>query len=179
MGDSFVFYRSFAEVIEMIPDPEEQILMLKALIDYGLNGIEPNLEYPLNAMFKQMTSSIAGAQKRYNASVENGKKGGNPNFKKGKSNPYYKGKKITQDNLNITQDNPEITPDNLNNNDNDNVNVNDNYQLSYKEKLSKAPTVCAPLKAAQPSVRVTWETVQDEDGKVRFIKHEHAGGDTT
>ena len=174
MGDSFVFYRSFAEVIEMIPDPEEQILMLKALIDYGLNGIEPNLEYPLNAMFKQMTSSIAGAQKRYNASVENGKKGGNPNFKKGKANPYYKGKKITQDNLNITQDNPEITPDNLNNNVNKNDNKNDN---SYLHK-NNAPTVCAPLKAAQPSVRVTWETVQDEDGKVRFIKHEH-GGNTT
>ena len=78
MRDSFVFYRSFAEVISMIPDAEQQITLLNALIEYGLNGTEPDLQYPLSAMFKQMTSSIAGAQKRYQASVENGKKGGRP-----------------------------------------------------------------------------------------------------
>lgn len=78
MRDSFVFYRSFAEVISMIPDAEDQIALLNALIEYGLNGTEPDLQYPLSAMFKQMTSSIEGAQKRYQASVENGKKGGRP-----------------------------------------------------------------------------------------------------
>ena len=142
MRDSFVFYRSFAEVISMIPDAEDKITLLNALIEYGLNGTEPDLQYPLSAMFKQMTSSIAGAQRRYQANVENGKKGGNPNFKKGKSNPYYNAKKITQDNPKITQDNPkitqhnpditqdnrEITPDNLNDNDN----VNDNEKI-YKD----------------------------------------------
>ena len=72
--------------------------------------------------------------------VENGRKGGNPNFKKGKANPYYKkGKKeITQDNprlSEITQDNPrlsEITQDkaiNDNDNDNDNDNENDNENV--------------------------------------------------
>ena len=135
MRDSFVFYRSFAEVISMIPDAEDKITLLNALIEYGLNGTEPDLQYPLSAMFKQMTSSIAGAQRRYQANVENGKKGGNPNFKKGKSNPYYSSKKITQDNPKITQHNPditqdnrEITPDNLNDNDN----VNDNEKI-YKD----------------------------------------------
>lgn len=135
MRDSFVFYRSFAEVISMIPDAEDKITLLNALIEYGLNGTEPDLQYPLSAMFKQMTSSIAGAQRRYQANVENGKKGGNPNFKKGKSNPYYNAKKITQDNPKITQHNPditqdnrEITPDNLNDNDN----VNDNEKI-YKD----------------------------------------------
>ena len=78
MRDSFVFYRSFAEVISMIPDAEDKITLLNALIEYGLNGTEPDLQYPLSAMFKQMTSSISGAQKRYQASVENGKKGGRP-----------------------------------------------------------------------------------------------------
>ena len=78
MRDSFVFYRSFAEVISMIPDAEDKITLLNALIEYGLNGTEPDLQYPLSAMFKQMTSSIEGAQKRYQASVENGKKGGRP-----------------------------------------------------------------------------------------------------
>ena len=65
-------------MISMIPDAEDKITLLNALIEYGLNGTEPDLQYPLSAMFKQMTSSIAGAQKRYQASVENGKKGGRP-----------------------------------------------------------------------------------------------------
>ena len=78
MRDSFVFYRSFAEVISMVPDAEDKITLLNALIEYGLNGTKPDLQYPLSAMFKQMTSSIEGAQKRYQASVENGKKGGRP-----------------------------------------------------------------------------------------------------
>ena len=78
MRDSLVFDRSFAEVISMIPDAEDKIALLNALIEYGLNGTEPDLQYHLSAMFKQMTSSIAGAQKRYQASVENGKKGGRP-----------------------------------------------------------------------------------------------------
>ena len=135
MRDSFVFYRSFAEVISMIPDAEDKITLLNALIEYGLNGTEPDLQYPLSAMFKQMTSSIAGAQRRYQANVENGKKGGNPNFKKGKSNPYYSSKKITQDNPKITQHNPDITQDNREitpHNLNDNDNVNDNEKI-YKD----------------------------------------------
>ena len=135
MRDSFVFYRSFAEVISMIPDAEDKITLLNALIEYGLNGTEPDLQYPLSAMFKQMTSSIAGAQRRYQANVENGKKGGNPNFKKGKSNPYYNSKKITQDNPKITQHNPDITQDNREitpHNLNDNDNVNDNEKI-YKD----------------------------------------------
>ena len=133
MRDSFVFYRSFAEVISMIPDAEDKIALLNALIEYGLNGTEPDLQYPLSAMFKQMTSSIAGAQRRYQANVENGKKGGNPNFKKGKSNPYYNAKKITQDNPKITQHNPDITQDNREiTQDNLNDNVNDNEKI-YKD----------------------------------------------
>ena len=135
MRDSFVFYRSFAEVISMIPDAEDKITLLNALIEYGLNSTEPDLQYPLSAMFKQMTSSIAGAQRRYQANVENGKKGGNPNFKKGKSNPYYNAKKITQDNPKITQHNPDITQDNREitpHNLNDNDNVNDNEKI-YKD----------------------------------------------
>ncbi|MDR0864982.1 MAG: DUF4373 domain-containing protein [Candidatus Symbiothrix sp.] len=44
---------------------------------------------------------------------ENGKKGGNPNFKKGQSNPYYNSEKdnqnITDSNVNSEKDNPNIS----------------------------------------------------------------------
>ena len=177
MRDSFVFYRSFAEVISMIPVAEDKITLLNALIEYGLNGTEPDLQYPLSAMFKQMTSSIAGAQRRYQANVENGKKGGNPNFKKGKSNPYYSSKKITQDNPKITQDNPditqdnrEITPDNLN--DNDNVNDNEKIykdfsQLSLRKNLNNPSdeTDGTLLEAVPPPPGWEWRGgILEDDG---------------
>ena len=177
MRDSFVFYRSFAEVISMIPDAEDKITLLNALIEYGLNGTEPDLQYPLSAMFKQMTASIAGAQRRYQANVENGKKGGNPNFKKGKSNPYYSSKKITQDNPKITQHNPditqdnrEITPDNLN--DNDNVNDNEKIykdfsQLSLRKNLNNPSdeTDGTLLEAVPPPPGWEWKGgVLEDDG---------------
>lgn len=177
MRDSFVFYRSFAEVISMIPDAEDKITLLNALIEYGLNGTKPDLQYPLSAMFKQMTSSIAGAQRRYQANVENGKKGGNPNFKKGKSNPYYSSKKITQDNPKITQHNPditqdnrEITPDNLN--DNDNVNDNEKIykdfsQLSLRKNLNNPSdeTDGTLLEAVPPPPGWEWKGgVLEDDG---------------
>ena len=179
MRDSFVFYRSFAEVISMIPDAEDKITLLNALIEYGLNGTEPDLQYPLSAMFKQMTSSIAGAQRRYQANVENGKKGGNPNFKKGKSNPYYSSKKITQDNPKITQHNPditqdnrEITPHNLNDNDNDNVNDNEKIykdfsQLSLRKNLNSPSdeTDGTLLEAVPPPPGWEWRGgVLEDDG---------------
>ena len=177
MRDSFVFYRSFAEVISMIPDAEDKITLLNALIEYGLNGTEPDLQYPLSAMFKQMTSSIAGAQRRYQANVENGKKGGNPNFKKGKSNPYYNAKKITQDNPKITQHNPDITQDNReitphNLNDNDNVNDNEKIykdfsQLSLRKNLNNPSdeTDGTLLEAVPPPPGWEWRGgVLEDDG---------------
>jgi len=177
MRDSFVFYRSFAEVISMIPDAEDKITLLNALIEYGLNGTEPDLQYPLSAMFKQMTSSIAGAQRRYQANVENGKKGGNPNFKKGKSNPYYSSKKITQDNPKITQHNPDITQDNReitphNLNDNDNVNDNEKIykdfsQLSLRKNLNNPSdeTDGTLLEAVPPPPGWEWRGgVLEDDG---------------
>ena len=177
MRDSFVFYRSFAEVISMIPDAEDKITLLNALIEYGLNGTEPDLQYPLSAMFKQMTSSIAGAQRRYQANVENGKKGGNPNFKKGKSNPYYSSKKITQDNPKITQHNPDITQDNReitphNLNDNDNVNDNEKIykdfsQLSLRKNLNNPSdeTDGTLLEAVPPPPGWEWKGgVLEDDG---------------
>ena len=63
-------------------------------------------------------------QAKIKRNAENGRRGGNPNFKKGKANPYYK-----KGDMEITQDNPplsETTQDNpINDNDNDNVNDNE------------------------------------------------------
>lgn len=75
----------------------------------------------------------------------NGRKGGNPNFKKGQSNPYYKkdNRGITEDNRpvmsgneKITEDNRGITEDNRRLPDNDNEELSTNADNSEKENLS-------------------------------------------
>ena len=159
----------------MIPDADEQMLMLNALIDYGLDGVEPNLEYPLSAMFTQMSACIASAQQKHEKRVEAGRNGGKngKGVSRNQGNNNAKRKNNSKQKQSIANNSKTIANDNVNDNVNDND--NDNYHLHD----NNAPAVCAPLKAAQPSVQVTWETVQDEDGKVRFIKHEHAGGGTT
>lgn len=166
MSDSFVFYRSFEEVIEQIPEAETQLAMYKALAAYGLDGKEPELPYPLNLVFIQMQASISGAKRRYEKQTTNGRKGGAP-----KGNQNAKNHGAPRGNQNAKK---QTKTNNLNVNDNvnDNVNVNDNDNVN----LHIVPAVCAPLDAAQPSVR--WEVRQDENGETRFVKIEHGGGTT-
>lgn len=172
MPDKFLFYRSFAEIIEQIPEAEAQLKFYKALVNYGLEGIKTEFEYPFSLLFEQMCASISSAQQKHEKRVEAGRKGGQASkgggAPKGNQNAKNKNNKQT------------TSKQQANNNINNNINKNNNIGIDIVDDNinTSAPTVCAPLKAAQPSVRVTWETVQDEDGKVRFIKHEH-GGNTT
>jgi hypothetical protein len=62
---------------------------------------------------------------------ENGKKGGNPNFKKGQQNPYYPPEKDNQD---ITKDNPKITGGY----EKDNQDITkDNHRREEKRRVNK------------------------------------------
>ena len=111
MKDSFVFYKSFYDAIKKIPE-ECQLELYNAILSYSLEGIEPsNLSSIAEAMFILIRPNIDSSQKRYEASVSNGKKGGRP-------------KKETQEkpskNLEETKKEPE-----QNLNVDDNVDVND------------------------------------------------------
>ena len=89
MKESFIFYKSFYESIKSL-DKESQLEIYNAICTYSLYGEEPKEMSPVaKAIFTLIKANIDSANKRYLASVENGKKGGNPNFKKGISNPYY------------------------------------------------------------------------------------------
>ena len=114
--DSFVIFKNWDNAIRKAP-ADVQLELYHAVMDYASSGEKPQglswqAEMFLESIGVQMESNIA----KYTASVENGKKGGNPNFKKGQKNPYYSktedNQDISNDNLNITQDNPEITEDN-------------------------------------------------------------------
>lgn len=122
MKESFVFYRSFYEAILELETAEEKLELYEALCEFNFENKKPKFKNKhTEAMFKLIQPLIDSAFRRYQASVENGKRGGNPNFKKGQPNPYYQNKKITQDNLN----------------ENDNVNVNDNVNDNESERESK------------------------------------------
>ena len=120
---SFVFNCEWQEVLMEYPS-EVRLEVYDAIIEYVASGKLSELKPLAKMAFSFIKKEIDYNQKKYDEKLgkdkENGKKGGNPNFKKGKSNPYYQkdNPKITQDNpplSEITQDNPplsEITQDN-------------------------------------------------------------------
>ena len=143
--DGFVFYPSFLTVLNSIPDKETRDRFLWAIVEYGLTGETPELEYPLNLAMIQIAQSIDSAKRRHRASVENGKKGGAPkgNQNNRKWREAQARKKAEGEGFNLiqpdsTQNNP-IQPEttqfnptstqgqpkfNPNNNINNNININ-------------------------------------------------------
>ncbi len=107
--DSFVFYRSFYDSISHCPD-EAQIVLLRAVISYGLNQEVPDFS---GVPYQQFIEAIfAGIRPQLDANFQryiNGCRGGAP---KGNQNARKQPK--------TTGKQPN---DNDNDNDNDNVNV--------------------------------------------------------
>lgn len=71
--ESFIFYRSFAEAIKCLKE-DLHLKMIEAIIKYGLDGEETELEGPLKAMFILIKPQIDANNKRY----IDGCKGGRP-----------------------------------------------------------------------------------------------------
>lgn len=129
--DSFVFYRSFWESVKALP-LEIQHEILTAIIEFGLDKQEPQLTDPYaNALWQLIKPQLDANWRKFENGCKgaiHGVKGGNPNFGKGKTNPYY-----SKDN---PKDNPNITPnDNVNDNDNDNVLSLIERQEKFREEV--------------------------------------------
>lgn len=113
--DSFVFYRSFYEAIKCLGDTEA-IECFKAIADYALDGIDPEIEGAARAVFITVKPQIDANYRKY----LNGCKGGKP--------------KANQDVTKIEpKANQRITKVKPNVNDNDNENVNEN--VNDKDKV--------------------------------------------
>lgn len=99
MRESFIFYASYYDAISELP-PEEQGQIYKAIIDYGIAKKAPSSLTPAGRMcFKLIKPTVDAALSRYDANVENGKKGGRPKTQtKPKQNP------------NETQTKPTVNP---------------------------------------------------------------------
>ena len=76
--DGFIFYKSFYDSINAL-DESMQLEVYNALAEYGLTGeMGDDLSPIAKALLTAMIPTIDNANKRYVASVENGKKGGRP-----------------------------------------------------------------------------------------------------
>lgn len=101
--DGFIFYRSFFESISALDD-SMQLEVYQALVDYGLNGVMRDDLSPITkALLTAMIPTIDNANKRYIASVENGKKGGRP-----KKNKEVKTEEIEPDVENLEKPNQNL-----------------------------------------------------------------------
>lgn len=72
--DGFIFYKSFYDSINAL-DESMQLDVYKALAEYGLTGeMRDDLSPITKALLTAMIPTIDNANKRYVASVENGKR---------------------------------------------------------------------------------------------------------
>ena len=152
MKDTFILKTKYGSVVNKLSDKQAGVLF-KMLFEYVENGAntgstDEKVEMAFEFIKLDLDAFSESYQKKLAVNKENGKKGGNPNFAKGKSNPYYEKK----DNPKITEDNPtlpNITEDNPNDNDNDNDNVynNINKQTNTHTHEKKPKAENSTLKA--------------------------------
>lgn len=108
--ESLVFYRSFADAIRELEE-KDQLEALWAVINYGLDGVEPEGKGAHKAIYTMAKPQIDANNKRY----QNGSKGGK---QKSTSEPNNK--------HNVTKPKPNTNQSASTTEPNDNVNVNDN-----------------------------------------------------
>lgn len=114
---NFVFFKNWVDTINLLPE-EFQLETFKSLCEYGLSGEMPSdTSAVVKAILQSFSIAIDNSITRQKTNVKNGKKGGNPNFKKGQPNPYYLDKKTEKGNQLMAEDNQKITIDNPNKED--------------------------------------------------------------
>lgn len=129
--DTFIFYTEYRDKIELL-DGEQTKQLILALIDYTEKGTEPEgLGSIVTVAFRFIRDDIDRAKSKYQAAVENGKKGGAP---KGNKNAVKRDSTGLEEKQEVETEQPKTTEDNLKqpktrdrekNNLNDNVNDNE------------------------------------------------------
>ena len=104
MTEGFIFYQSFYDAINDLDDAD-QLIVYRAICEYGLTGEEPELSGVASAMFKLIKPQIDANAKRR----ENGKKGGRPQNKETEEKPN-ENQTETKDKPNHNQTITEVKP---------------------------------------------------------------------
>lgn len=145
--DSFVIFKNWVDAIDTLPE-ENRYETFKALADYGLSGQMPeNISQITRALLCSFSAGVERNLERYQANVENGKKGGRPkkikkDCKKDKKlDETFNNSKTEQnpEKPNETEQNPTITQKNLT--DTDTVTDTDTDTVSVSETVTVNDTV--------------------------------------
>lgn len=116
---TFAFYWSFKDAIRDMSDTDK-LAIYESITDFAFFGIEPDGLSPIGSLaWKLMRPQLEASIHRYEACIENGKKGaafGKLGGRPRKNNP----------NTETPDDNPKENPLNHNHNDNHNDNHNEN-----------------------------------------------------
>lgn len=154
MRESFVFYMSFYDTLRKVPAVDRlkayELLVRCALLDESPDG----LPYPFDAIIGQMLASVDAAHRRYDASVDSGKKGGRPRkwIEREEAEKLYSELGVwskVAEALDVAEDtlyrarlrwkaDDTAKPQNLNVNVNDTVNDNDTVSINNKKENATA-----------------------------------------
>lgn len=189
-NENFLFYRSFSESIHLAPE-SDRLAIYEDLIAVCLGDIEiDDIPYPRNMLIRQCLASVESAKKRYEASIENGNKGGRPQkwVDREEAEKLYAELKTwdkVADALDVSREtlrkarvvwnaqkpkNPPFLDAKKPKNPNDNVNDNDNENDNYHYQLLNKAVEGSP-KAPSPAEKGKPEKYRDENGMWR-IKRE-------
>ena len=145
---SFVMYDSFLEAMKHLNDKDFRECTMR-IRDYALEGIEKESESPfVNIILEMAKPNLEAARRRYEACVENGKKGA----QYGKDGGAPKGNKNACKNkqpLNLPQEQPLDEDVNTNVNEN----VKDDVNVDVDEEVNAVSTP-NPLSNAKPSIEL-------------------------
>lgn len=111
--DNFLFNCSWRAAVSGLA-PELRLEIYEAVMDYAQSGVVPEMSDVAMVAFSFIRQDIDRQRDNYDEVCRKrqsgGRKGGNPNFRKGQTNPYYAGgAESGEDNQGL----PEITSDNL------------------------------------------------------------------
>lgn len=137
--ESFVFYRSFRDAFRAL-DKDVRLRMYEAIIDYGLDLIEPHFEGIEKVLWTLIRPQLEANNKRFENGCKGGAPIGNQNARKQPRNNRETTKKQPKNN----QKQP-----NVNENENENENVNDTRTLKTSFKVSSFGANDAP---AEPKI---------------------------
>ena len=170
--DSFIFYRSFAEAIDDLPD-NEQLLLYRAMKEYALNNKKIELSGTAKTLWKLIEPQISANNRRF----ETGTKGGRPPKKTAstteeKTTGYETEKPSVSEekttgyetekpnvNVNVNENVNENDNENVNENDNENVNgvsFSENSQESFEQEHSEPPSKKQELSQVYEDIRNYW-----------------------
>lgn len=165
MRDSFVMYESYIDALRALPPEHFKIAML-AIADYALYGKMPDEPFLL-AMVGMVKYQVDKNNAKYDASVENGKKGGRPKTQQNLTEPNK-----TQQNLNK----PSETQQNLTEPDEtiyvyDSESVTENKLCSFTEvNESTRQRVIDAWNALQPQGITPIKVIAAESKRGHMLK---------